>query len=141
MPPAANGLRNLVGRFLNNPGTLVNMLRIEPGRDGRFEVDCARIARYFLNIGVRRRKRDPCHHLQCSSFRERKRELQVYVVFSPLFSYRLVCRCLRVLSCTGCSLFKSYSCVVAMFSQYIYYRDFNAASDMWEEMGLFGNQR
>jgi hypothetical protein len=38
MPPAANGLRNLAGRFLNNPGTLVNMLRIEPGRDGRFEV-------------------------------------------------------------------------------------------------------
>ena len=38
MPPAANGLRNLVGRFLNNPGTDVNMLRIEPGRNGRFEV-------------------------------------------------------------------------------------------------------
>ena len=38
MPPAANGLRNLIGRFLNNPGTLVNMLRIEPGRNGRFEV-------------------------------------------------------------------------------------------------------
>jgi hypothetical protein len=38
MPPAANGLRNLVGRFLNNPGTLVNMLRIEPGPGGRFEV-------------------------------------------------------------------------------------------------------
>ena len=37
MPPAANGLRNLVGRFLNNPGTLVNMLRIEPGPNGRFE--------------------------------------------------------------------------------------------------------
>ena len=38
MPPAANGLRNLVGRILNNPGTLVNMLRIEPGPNGRFEV-------------------------------------------------------------------------------------------------------
>jgi hypothetical protein len=38
IPPAANGLRNLVGRFLNNPGTLVNMLRIEPGPGGRFEV-------------------------------------------------------------------------------------------------------
>ena len=38
MPPVANGLRNLVGRFLNNPGTLVNMLRIEPGPNGRFEV-------------------------------------------------------------------------------------------------------
>ncbi|KAN0131296.1 hypothetical protein V8E53_010876 [Lactarius tabidus] len=38
MPPAANGLRNLVGRFLNNPGTLINMLRIEPGPGGRFEV-------------------------------------------------------------------------------------------------------
>jgi hypothetical protein len=38
MPPAANGLINLVGRFLNNPGTLVNMLRIEPGPGGRFEV-------------------------------------------------------------------------------------------------------
>ncbi|KAN0131302.1 hypothetical protein V8E53_010882 [Lactarius tabidus] len=38
MPLAANGLRNLAERFLNNPGTLVNILRIEPGRDGRFEV-------------------------------------------------------------------------------------------------------
>ena len=38
MLPAENGLRNLVGRFLNNPGTLVNMLRIEPGPDGRLEV-------------------------------------------------------------------------------------------------------
>ena len=38
MPPAANGLINLVGRFLNNPGTLVNMLRIVPGPNGRFEV-------------------------------------------------------------------------------------------------------
>ena len=38
MPPAANGLKNLAGRFLNNPGTLVNMLRIEPGPNGRFEV-------------------------------------------------------------------------------------------------------
>ena len=38
MPPAANGLRNLVGRFLNNPGTIVNMLRIVPGPNGRFEV-------------------------------------------------------------------------------------------------------
>ena len=37
MPPA-NGLRNLVGRFLNNPDTLVNMLRIEPGPGGRFVV-------------------------------------------------------------------------------------------------------
>src|SRR6266571_3472019 len=37
MPPA-NGLRNLVGRYLNDPDTRVNMLRIEPGRDGRFEV-------------------------------------------------------------------------------------------------------
>ena len=37
-PPAANDLRVLVGRFLNNPGTLVNMLRIEPGPGGRFEV-------------------------------------------------------------------------------------------------------
>ena len=38
MRPEANGLINLAGRFLNNPGTLVNMLRIEPGRNGRFEV-------------------------------------------------------------------------------------------------------
>ena len=38
MPQANNSLRNLVGRFLNNPGTLVNMLRIEPGPNGRFEV-------------------------------------------------------------------------------------------------------
>jgi hypothetical protein len=37
MPPA-NGLRNLAGRFLNNPDTLVNMLRIEPGPGGRFVV-------------------------------------------------------------------------------------------------------
>ena len=40
-PPAdipANGLRNLAGRFLYNPNTLVNMLRIEPGPDGRFVV-------------------------------------------------------------------------------------------------------
>ena len=37
MPLAANGLRNIIGRFLNNPGTLVNMLRIEPGPNGRFE--------------------------------------------------------------------------------------------------------
>ena len=38
MPPPAHGLRDLVGRLLNNPGTLVNMLRIVPGPDGRFEV-------------------------------------------------------------------------------------------------------
>ena len=38
MPLAAYGLRDLVGRFLNNPGTDINMLRIEPGRNGRFEV-------------------------------------------------------------------------------------------------------
>jgi len=37
MPPA-NGLRNLAGRFLNNPDTLINMLRIEPGPGGRFVV-------------------------------------------------------------------------------------------------------
>jgi hypothetical protein len=36
--PPANGLRNLAGRFLNNPDTLVNMLRIEPGPGGRFAV-------------------------------------------------------------------------------------------------------
>ena len=34
----ANGLRILAGRFLNNPDTLVHMLRIEPGPGGRFEV-------------------------------------------------------------------------------------------------------
>ena len=38
IPPAANGLRNLAGHFLNNPGTLVNMLRIVPGPNGRLEV-------------------------------------------------------------------------------------------------------
>ena len=38
VPPVANSLRNLVDRFLNNPGTLVNMLRIEPRPEGRFEV-------------------------------------------------------------------------------------------------------
>ena len=37
MPPA-NGLRNLAGRFLTNPETLINMLRIEPGPGGRFVV-------------------------------------------------------------------------------------------------------
>lgn len=36
--PPANGLRILAARFLNNPDTLVNMLRIEPGHGGRFEV-------------------------------------------------------------------------------------------------------
>ena len=36
--PQANGLRILAGRFLNNPDTLVNMLRIEPGPGGSFEV-------------------------------------------------------------------------------------------------------
>ena len=36
--PPANGLRILASRFLNNPETLVNMLRIEPGSGGRFEV-------------------------------------------------------------------------------------------------------
>ena len=34
----ANGLRDLAGRFLYSPDTLVNMLRIEPGPDGRFVV-------------------------------------------------------------------------------------------------------
>ena len=37
MPPA-NGLRNLVNRYLNNPDTRVNVLQIEPGPGGRFEV-------------------------------------------------------------------------------------------------------
>ncbi|KAH9174586.1 hypothetical protein EDB89DRAFT_1951851 [Lactarius sanguifluus] len=37
MPPA-DGLRNLAGRYLNNPDTRVNVLRIEPGPGGRFEV-------------------------------------------------------------------------------------------------------
>lgn len=37
VPAAANGLRDLVSRFLNNPGTLINILRIEPGPGGRFE--------------------------------------------------------------------------------------------------------
>ena len=36
--PQANGLRNLASRFLNNPDTLVNMIRIEHGPGGRFEV-------------------------------------------------------------------------------------------------------
>jgi hypothetical protein len=42
-------LRNLFGRFLNNPDTLVNMLRIEPGTGGRFvawiELELADICR------------------------------------------------------------------------------------------------
>lgn len=37
MPPA-NRLRNLASRYLNNPDTHVNMLRIEPRPGGRFEV-------------------------------------------------------------------------------------------------------
>ena len=41
-PPAgmspANDLRYLAGRFLNNPDTLVNMLRIEPRPGGRLVV-------------------------------------------------------------------------------------------------------
>src|SRR6266702_5476757 len=36
--PLANGLRDLASRYLNNPGTNVNMLRIEPGPGGRVEV-------------------------------------------------------------------------------------------------------
>ena len=36
--PPENRLRILAARFLNNPDTLVNMLRIEPGHGGRFEV-------------------------------------------------------------------------------------------------------
>jgi len=36
--PPANALRNLASRYLNNPETRVNMLRIEPGHGGRFEV-------------------------------------------------------------------------------------------------------
>ena len=36
--PLANSLRNLAGRFLYNPDTLINMLRIEPGPGGRFVV-------------------------------------------------------------------------------------------------------
>ncbi|KAH9165927.1 hypothetical protein EDB89DRAFT_2076363 [Lactarius sanguifluus] len=34
----ADGLRNLAGRYINNPGTRINMLRIEPGIAGHFEV-------------------------------------------------------------------------------------------------------
>ncbi len=37
MPPV-NGLRNLVGRYLNNPDTRINMVWIEPGPGGRFQV-------------------------------------------------------------------------------------------------------
>ncbi|KAI9436614.1 hypothetical protein H4582DRAFT_1962116 [Lactarius indigo] len=36
--PPADGLRNLAGRYVNSPGTRVNMLRIEPGLAGNFEV-------------------------------------------------------------------------------------------------------
>lgn len=34
----ADGLRNLASRYINNAGTHVNMLRIEPRPGGRFEV-------------------------------------------------------------------------------------------------------
>ena len=37
-PTNMNGLRNLANRYLNNPDTHVNVLRIEPGPGGRFEV-------------------------------------------------------------------------------------------------------
>lgn len=37
MPPP-NGLRNLAGHYLNNPDARVNMVFIEPGPGGRFEV-------------------------------------------------------------------------------------------------------
>ncbi|KAH9018661.1 hypothetical protein EDB84DRAFT_1518741 [Lactarius hengduanensis] len=41
-PPAhmlpVNGLRNLLGRYLNNPDTLINVVWIEPGPGGRFKV-------------------------------------------------------------------------------------------------------
>ncbi|KAI9449382.1 hypothetical protein BJY52DRAFT_1215941 [Lactarius psammicola] len=36
--PPANGLRNLTGRYLNNPDTRINMVWIEPGLGGRFRV-------------------------------------------------------------------------------------------------------
>ncbi|KAH9018172.1 hypothetical protein EDB84DRAFT_660929 [Lactarius hengduanensis] len=36
--PPADGLRTLAGRFINSPGTRINILRIEPGPAGRFEV-------------------------------------------------------------------------------------------------------
>ncbi|KAI9458887.1 hypothetical protein BJY52DRAFT_402255 [Lactarius psammicola] len=36
--PPANDLRNLAGRYLNNPDTRVKTLRIDPGPGGRFEV-------------------------------------------------------------------------------------------------------
>jgi hypothetical protein len=36
--PPANGLRILAGRFIDNPDTLVNIFRIDPGPGGRFEV-------------------------------------------------------------------------------------------------------
>ncbi|KAF8258980.1 hypothetical protein EI94DRAFT_1752811 [Lactarius quietus] len=36
--PQVNFLRDLVGRFLNSPDTHVNVLRIERGPRGRFEV-------------------------------------------------------------------------------------------------------
>ncbi|KAH9015746.1 hypothetical protein EDB83DRAFT_2439686 [Lactarius deliciosus] len=36
--PPDDGLRNLAGRYINSPGTRVNMLRIEPGLSGHFEV-------------------------------------------------------------------------------------------------------
>ncbi|KAH9015745.1 hypothetical protein EDB83DRAFT_2680001 [Lactarius deliciosus] len=36
--PPADGLRILADRFINSPGTRINILRIEPGPAGRFEV-------------------------------------------------------------------------------------------------------
>ncbi|KAI9449385.1 hypothetical protein BJY52DRAFT_1227802 [Lactarius psammicola] len=36
--PLADGLRNLAGHYINNPGAHVNMIHIEPGPAGCFEV-------------------------------------------------------------------------------------------------------
>ncbi len=75
--PPADGLRNLAGRYLNNPNTRVNLLRIEPGPGGRFEVWIALELNWwiFSEASIRRRKRDPRRHPRCSSFGERKSQL------------------------------------------------------------------
>jgi hypothetical protein len=73
MPPA-NGLRNLAGRFLNNPDTLVNMLRIDLAL---VVVSWCGLSSNWQIFSVRRRVPkcdDPHHHPQLFEFGERKKE-------------------------------------------------------------------
>ena len=37
-PAVTESLRRLAGRYVNNPGSLVNVVHLEPGASGRFQV-------------------------------------------------------------------------------------------------------